>query len=60
MKKKEKSKIKYDKNTLCKCGKPAPIMPYYCEVCKRGSTKGKKIKVIEFGKMKLPSGIILK
>lgn len=47
---KEKPKIEYDKNTLCKCGKPAPIMPYYCEVCKRGSMKGKEIKVVGFVK----------
>ena len=47
---KQKQKIEYDKDTLCKCGKPAPIMPYYCNVCKRGSMKGKKLEVVGFVK----------
>jgi len=59
-KEKKKEKIEYDKDILCKCGKPTPIAPYYCKICKRGSMKGKKLKVIDFGKKKLPSGIILK
>ena len=44
MNKKQKPKIKYDKDNLCKCGKPMPIIPYYCEVCKQGSMKGKKLE----------------
>ena len=52
--------IKYDKKVLCKCGKPAPIIPYVCPVCKRGSIGNKKIKIVKFGNKKLPSGIILK
>ena len=56
----QKLKIKYDKKNLCKCGKPTPIMPYYCEICKIGSMKELKLEVVNFGKKKLPSGKILK
>lgn len=49
---------KFDK-IKCDCGKPMPIMPYYCDVCKKGSMKGKKIVVVNLNK-RLPSGIKLK
>jgi len=52
-----KKEIEYDKDNLCKCGKPLPIAPYYCGKCKRGSMKGKKIEVVKLGKLRLPSGI---
>jgi len=52
-------KIKYDKDNLCKCGKPTPIIPYSCKKCRRGSMKGIKIEVVKLGKLKLPSGIVI-
>ena len=56
----KKKTIKYDKKVLCKCGKPAPIMPYYCPVCKRGSMGKLKLKVVKLGNKKLSSGIVIR
>ncbi len=53
-------KKEIDKTQKCKCGKFMFIAPYYCSKCKRGSMKGKKIEVVSFGGLKLPSGIKLK
>jgi len=35
------------------------VMPYYCEKCKRGSMKGKKVKIVKLGNKTLPSGITI-